>query len=160
MTNEQGKPGPVVQNLPYVSTVNQQVFNTDLLIAADYVEKVNRANGWYENERSFGDEIALIASELFEAFEAYRVRGLKRWVTDEEGTTWLVGEPDDANGDPVGLQAYPDGMKPEGVPSEIADTFVRLLDLCRRAGINLGEEFWAKMAFNETRGHRHGGKKL
>src|SRR5678816_4590027 len=99
MTNPSGKPGPIYDVLDdHPRRVFGEPFNSLLTEAGFYVTAVNTANGWFEGDRSFGDEIALIASELFEAFEAYRKRGLKRWVTDEEGTTWLVGEPDDDNG--------------------------------------------------------------
>ena len=43
---------------------------------------------------------------------------------------------------------------------ELADVFIRLLDLSHGMGIDLGTEVLAKLAKNRTRGFRHGGKKV
>lgn len=103
---------------------------------------VNRANGWFEDDRTVGDDIALLHSEVSEMLEAYRDGGL------EDQTKHTSG----------GLSLIP--PKPEGFGSEAADVLVRLLDTCERRGIDLAWEFERKLAFNETRGHKHGGKIL
>jgi NTP pyrophosphatase (non-canonical NTP hydrolase) len=36
------------------------------------IRQVNMANGWYDTPRPFGDDIALLHSEISEAYEAYR----------------------------------------------------------------------------------------
>ena len=36
------------------------------------VKRVNVANGWYDRPRSFGDDVALLHSEVSELLEAYR----------------------------------------------------------------------------------------
>jgi NTP pyrophosphatase (non-canonical NTP hydrolase) len=94
------------------------------------------SKGWEEDAetRSFGDETALLHSEISEAFEAYRRRGFDYWE----------GE----NG------------KPEGVGPEFADEFIRLLHYCRCHGFDLQFEYDRKTAYNRTRAHRHGGKRL
>lgn len=48
--------------------------------------------------------------------------------------------------------------KPEGVPSEIADAVIRLLDLADEAGIDLQDVIERKLAFNATRPKLHGKK--
>lgn len=97
------------------------------------VHAVNVANGWFEDDRTVGDDIALLHSEVSEMLEAFRDGGLKDLTT---------------------------GDKPEGFGSEAADVFIRLLDTCYRRGIDLEYEFTRKIAFNATRGHKHGGKNL
>ena len=108
--------------------------------AADDVYDVNVANGWFEDDRRFGEDVALLHSEVSEMLEAYRDHGLE-----------------DATGQPAEVGGL---AKPEGVGSEAADILVRLLDTCKRHKIDLGYEFERKLAFNATRGHKHGGKNL
>lgn len=43
---------------------------------------------------------------------------------------------------------------------EAADLFIRLLDLCQYLKIDLARATLAKMRYNETRPHMHGGKKV
>lgn len=50
--------------------------------AQRYVEQVNRANGWYDEERTFPVDIALLHSEVSEAFEGWR-KGDDRNVAEE-----------------------------------------------------------------------------
>lgn len=124
-------------------------------VMAEAVEYVNRSNGWFEADRSFGEDIALLHSEVSEMLEEFRDGRLGRYVELPE---------DDRNPEQTidieGDNAYPQGFKPIGVPSEAADVLIRLLDTCARYGIDLEAEFRAKLAYNATRGNRHGGKKL
>ena len=46
--------------------------------------------------------------------------------------------------------------KPEGVPSELADTVIRVLDFCYTEGIDLESIIDAKLSFNATRPKLHG----
>ena len=94
-------------------------------------------HGWFETERSFGDDMALLHSEVSEAFEAFRSLYLPFLVGREEG-----------------------GDKPEGVPSELADVIIRVLDTSVRYEIDIEAAVLQKMAYNRTRPYRHGGKAL
>ena len=100
------------------------------------------AAGWQDEPRSFGDLIALMHSELTEAFEEFR-KGRK---LDE--MYYL----------PESVTLHPD--KPEGVPVELADAVIRIAQCCGQYGIDLEAAITRKMAYNETRGHRWEGKKL
>lgn len=106
------------------------------------IRETNIRNGWYEGERTFGDDIALLHSEASEALDAFREHGFA---------------------DATDFNQYGDTIrvpKPEGVGSELADVFIRLLDTCDRRGVDLLAETRRKMAYNRTRGYRHGGKRL
>lgn len=115
------------------------------------VAEVNEANGWYEEERTVGEDIALLHSEVSEMLEAYRDTGLDdttgEWCQPGDHLAASVGEIDHT-------------CKPEGFGSECADVLIRLLDTCDRRGVDLVAEFERKVAFNRTRGYKHGGKRL
>jgi len=105
----------------------------DQLVLQSHVNAVEK--GWHEEPRSFGDLIALIHSELSEALEDYR------------------------DGKAPGELRF-EGTKPCGIPSELADVLIRIGDLCGVFQIDLQAAVRAKMAYNATRPHRHGGKVL
>ena len=83
------------------------------------------------------EDIALMHSELSEALEDIR------------------------EGLPLAELGYMQGSrKPVGVPSELADVVIRVMHFCGKHGINLGKAVLEKMAYNESRPFKHGGKVL
>lgn len=173
-------------------------------MAAEVFE-VNDANGWFEDDRTVGDDLALLHSEVSEALEAYRSHGLDDVTEASCKTKDLLGH----------IFANEHMCKPEGVGSELADVLIRLLDTVTRRAIaaewldtplthvsfplipaassfgddiaglhkliadahlervlvavlaaahkydvDIYAEYERKLAFNRTRGHRHGGKRL
>jgi len=63
-----------------------------------------------------------------------------------------------ADFDPTRIYASEKG-KPEGLPVELADVLIRVLDMAAALGIDIEHAVRLKSAFNETRPHRHGGKR-
>jgi len=166
------------------------------------VYQCNLANGWFEDDRTIGEDFALIHSEISEALEAYRSWGIEDATRGQCKVRSVLG--DHIEDDHL--------CKPEGVGSEFADIVVRILDTVRRrelelpwatlgevnprplsyesfgehidqlhaltsqrdlngllgavvymadrAGLDLQFEFDRKLAYNRTRGHKHGGKNL
>jgi NTP pyrophosphatase (non-canonical NTP hydrolase) len=103
------------------------------LWAAD-IQVYLKSVGFWDDGRTFGDEIAMLHSEVSEALEAFRRRGFEEWERD-------------------------DG-KPEGVASELADVLIRVIDTGVRHGLHLPSAMRDKMAYNRTRPWRHGGRSL
>lgn len=112
----------------------------------DEIVRNTKEKGWYDTDRSFGDDIALLHSEVSEMFEAFRDHG-----TDDvtQRPTQVVSG--------IVMTSIP---KPEGVGSEAADVMIRLLDTCARYGIDLRYELERKIEYNSTRPYRHGGKRV
>ena len=99
--------------------------------------------GW-DKEKPQGEKfmefIGLTHAELSEALEDYR---------NHKGF------------DEVWYEEQPDGnMKPCGIPTEFADVVIRIFGFCEHNGIDLQARIEEKLAFNATRGFRHGGKKI
>jgi hypothetical protein len=51
-------------------------------------------------------------------------------------------------------------QKPEGELIELADTVIRILDYCGAKGWDIQSAIQIKHDYNQTRAHRHGGKKF
>jgi NTP pyrophosphatase (non-canonical NTP hydrolase) len=82
--------------------------------------------------------LALIHSEVSEALEAcVRNDMALRYETDADGN-----------------------QKPEGFPAELADVFLRLVDLARSTGVDLDAAVTLKHEYNRKRRHMHGGKRI
>lgn len=114
----------------------------DILIL-DLIQRAHRTaldKGWWAGERSFGDQVANFHGEVAEAWEEYRKYGL-------DPARFLYANDTDHPG------------KPEGIAAELADVLIRIADTCGRYDIPLVKALKDKMAYNETRSYRHGGKK-
>lgn len=89
-----------------------------------------KAKGWWETDRNDGELIALCHSELSEMLEGLRHGN----SASEHIPTFTAAE------------------------EEAADVVIRLMDMCEARGWNLAGAILAKMEFNATRPHKHGGK--
>lgn len=114
-------------------------------------------HGWWEEDRHFGSLIALMHSELSEALEEYR-NGHEPTETYYSCANRACQTND--NGKCADWMIPCDLGKPEGIPAELADCIIRILDYCGKEGIDIDEAIRIKHEYNKTRPYRHGGKKI
>lgn len=98
-----------------------------------------------------GMKIMLMVSELAEGVEELRAgrAANETYYTDSNGLEYT-----NQLCTPAGVPT----LKPEGLPSELADTVIRVLDYCYTEKIDLQGMIQEKLDFNQTRGIKHGGK--
>lgn len=107
---------------------------------AKVIHQIAIEHGWWDTERNFGESLALVHSEVTEVLEDWR-HGRSMNVVQ-----WEVGP---HSGKP----------KPAGIPIEMADIIIRVLDLCAAHNIDIEEAINEKIAYNRERPYRHGGLK-
>lgn len=89
-----------------------------------------KKHGWWDDDRSTAEIIALCHSELSEALEEAR------------------------NGNP--LHYYGIDGKPEGIAVEMIDCVIRILDYLAHEGVDVDDVLAKKMKYNEGRPYKHG----
>ena len=102
---------------------------------------IAKDHGWWDEERTFGDLIALVHSELSEALEAYRERELEAYTPPDDviGQPGKLGTTRQPHPFP-GVGGYVNvkvSTKPEGVAYELADVVIRVADMAEWYGVDL-----------------------
>lgn len=87
--------------------------------------------GWWAFHRNPLELLMLVNTELAEAAECFR------------------------NSEPM---VHTLNGKPEGYGVELVDTIIRLLDMAAYYNLDVEHVMRMKLAYNRTRGHRHGNK--
>lgn len=105
---------------------------------AEITNQIADSKGFTRGRRTFGDVIALVHSELSEALEEFR---------DGHDLQEIYYNPDNP-------------FKPEGIPIELADAIIRIVQFCGEKDIDIDLAVELKIEYNRTRPHMHGGKKL
>jgi len=94
------------------------------------IHKTAREKGWWDEPRETGTCFMLMVTELAEAMEGYR------------------------EGNPHSDKIAPFSQ----IEEELADVIIRILDYAEANSFEIEKALRAKMAYNETRPYRHGGK--
>lgn len=106
-----------------------------------------KEKGFWDEKRETGTLLMLIVSELSEALEADRKKKLcertpeallNMYVTDEYFTEMF------------------EKLVKDTFQDEIADVFIRLLDLCGKLNIDIDTHIKLKMKYNLSREYKHG----
>jgi NTP pyrophosphatase (non-canonical NTP hydrolase) len=107
----------------------------------DLCFRIAVSKGWHDKHhkddpQTFPTLLCLVHSEVSEALEDYRKNAMPTQL-------WKS-----CTGD----------KKPSGIPSELADIIIRVMDLCGLYGIDIDKAVKEKLQYNESRPYRHGGK--
>lgn len=114
----------------------------------DLIHDHAKAKGWWSKPTdTIAAKLLLVHSEISEAVEILR-----------EARPCPFGAPE-VDYDDLRKETRWHG-KPEGFPTEIADTIIRLLDLCGQLNIDIEGVLLRKVEFNTSREMRHGGKAI
>lgn len=144
--------GYTVRLLPVMSP-DQELYAESPFITAkslnnmrDMVHRLAKEKGWWEEgeTRTFVETIMLVVTECAEAVEDFR-------NGKDLDLTYVS---------PSGIFNTTAPLKPEGIPIELADIIIRVLDIAGRWNIDIGKAFVDKHEYNKTREYRHGGKRL
>lgn len=117
-----------------------EIINIDELVRV--IGSDNEANGWHE-DWNLKEKLLMVHTEVSEAVEELRTDKPDFYLSKTE---FVVDE---------SLCEIP---KPEGFSVEIADTIIRLLDICYKEQIDISYMINIKLHYNRLRGYRHGGK--
>jgi NTP pyrophosphatase (non-canonical NTP hydrolase) len=122
------------------------------------VHGLAKEKGWHDVETTLTEKIMLVVTELSEAVESIRRNESPIWQKGK------VNSPLTLDQSPIKLMpSSPDwdsNIKPEGVLVELADSVIRVMDICESQGWDLERAIKIKHSYNKTRSYRHGGKIL
>lgn len=93
-------------------------------------------------------QLLLIITEISEAAEELRKNPIDNTIEPYFPSALTLED---------SIKAFEERFK-DKFQDEIADTFIRLLDLCGYLKINIDEWIDAKLEYNRTRGYKHGKK--
>ena len=110
---------------------------------AKQIHEYAKAKGFWDNPRDTGTLLMLIVSELAEAMEA-----------DRNGRIANIDKFHKA----IVLDDIFEASIKDTFEDEMADTIIRILDLCAAKGIDIDRHIELKMKYNATRSYRHGNK--
>lgn len=117
--------------------INDEGELIDLNLLAARIHDWRERKGFDTGDQNIPEKLMLMVTELAEVMEDYRKPGL------------LANE--------IYYEPKPDGsMKPCGVPVELADCIIRILDLSSALNTDIAYALALKMDYNETRPHKHG----
>lgn len=159
---------PQEQQVPKTTDVPVTIDFGGLNGLRDRIHATAKEKGWWEDERDLGTILMLCVTELAEALEEYRnghsptevYYRHKHPITGEEiiTDTYISVFPKYTREESYIAEPLKSYGKPEGVPVELADCIIRILDFCGYTGIDIQDVLHQKLDYNDTRSYKHGGK--
>ena len=106
-----------------------------------------KEKGFHEKEKEIGTLLMLIVSELGEALETHRKNGLQLKANETMDFNKMNNK--------IFKIFFEEHVK-DTFPDEIADTFIRLGDLCGLLNLDIEKYIKLKMRYNSLREKKHG----
>jgi NTP pyrophosphatase (non-canonical NTP hydrolase) len=125
--------------------------NLKLNEAANEIHQAAKEKGFWDNPRETGTLLMLCVSELAEAMEADRK---DRFAYLDDDMREDLDDPKDTS-PRYCIRAFENQIK-DTFEDELADTVIRILDLCGARGIDLEWHIEQKLKYNKTRDRMHG----
>jgi len=111
----------------------------------------NKEKGFWDEDRNVGELLMLTVSELGEALEAHRHGRRSQYHRLD------VMHPDKDMKDTEYREVFKEDIK-DTFEDELADTIIRVLDMCGGLSIDIDFHIEKKLEFNKTRERLHGKK--
>ena len=136
---------------PSTTMENKVTETPSLTTLANTIHKGNVKRGFYDDPKEVGTVLMLIVTELAEAMESYR--------SDQrlgDGISYVdfessIDEPFTDSDVAIFKEVVKDTFE-----DEIADTIIRLFDLCGWMNIDIHKHIMLKLKYNDTRPYKHG----
>ena len=136
---------------PSTTMENKATETPSLTTLANTIHKGNVKRGFYDDPKEVGTVLMLIVTELAEAMESYR--------SDQrlgDGISYVdfessIDEPFTDSDVAIFKEVVKDTFE-----DEIADTIIRLFDLCGWMNIDIHKHIMLKLKYNDTRPYKHG----
>lgn len=123
-----------------------------------YAEEIHRIaveHGFWEGDRNFGEQIALMHSELSEALEEHRSHRPLVYFSGGIEYVGREGQTETMNPSASSVDDKGNLRKPEGVAVELVDCLIRILDTLEHLKVDVDDVVTTKMAYNASRPYKH-----
>lgn len=117
----------------------------------DKIHDNSRQKGFWDEPRNIGEALMLIVTELSEALESHRKTGKIKHLDVMVKKAMNEMEEDE-------FKEHFAIMVKDSFEDEMADSIIRILDLCGGLDIDIEWHIVAKMKYNATRSKLHGKK--
>jgi len=135
----------VAKILEKVTTENLTEFSKD-------IHQGNVKRGFYDDPKEIGTVLMLIVTELAEAMESYR--GGNRLGSERlSSMNWDSALDQEFSREDINQFK---AVVKDTFEDEIADTIIRLFDLCGWLNIDIHKHIMLKLKYNSTRPYKHG----
>lgn len=135
----------VAKILEKVTTENLTEFSKD-------IHQGNVKRGFYDDPKEIGTALMLIVTELAEAMESYRANN-RLGAGKLESIQWNSNLNEDFTEEDINQFKL---VVKDTFEDEIADTIIRLFDLCGWLNIDIHKHIILKLKYNSTRPYKHG----